>query len=196
MEVRMSVIAIWLRKSLIVAAIAAMGLSALPFVNAYAQSTTPPVTPTPSQPSSDKLQKAWAKEQTVYARIGKILDSANTMISKIQTRLDDAKAKGKDVSAVQTALDAFSAAVNNVQPIYADLQTIIQSHSGFDDSGKVTDPTQALQTVQGFKSNAEQIRQAGVSEAGKVLREAIKAFRQANQPATPAPSPSSGGASG
>ena len=192
----MSMIAMWFKKSLIGAVIAAMGLCALPFVNAYAQSANPPVTPTAGQPSNDRLQKAWAKDQTVYARIGKILDGANTLISKIQNKLDDAKAKGKDVSAVQTALDAFSAAVKNAQPIYADLQTIVQSHSGFDASGTVIDPTQALQTVQGFKSNAEQIRQAGVSEAGKALREAIKAFRQANQPATPAPSPSSGGASG
>lgn len=172
-----------------------MGLSALPFVNAYAQSANPPVTPTAGQPSNDRLQKAWAKDQTVYARIGKILDGANTLISKLQSKLDDAKAKGKDVTAVQTALDAFSAAVKNVQPIYASLQTIVQSHSGFDVSGNVTDPTQALQTVQGFKSNAEQIRQAGVSEAGKALREAMKAFHQANQSATPAPSPSSSGAS-
>ena len=188
----MSMIAIWLRKSLIVAAIAAIGLSALPFVNAYAQSATPPVTPTPGQPSSDKLQKAWTKEQTIYARIGKILDSANSMISKIQTRLDAAKAKGKDGSAVQTALDAFSTAVQNVQPIYADLQTITQTHAGFDASGNVTDPTQALQTVQDFRSKAEAIRQAGVREAGKALREAMQAFRQANQPATPAPSSTNG----
>jgi len=188
----MSMIAMWFKKSLIVAAIAAIGLSALPFANAYAQSANPPVTPTPSQSSSDRLQKAWAREQTVYARIGKILDSANTMISKIQTRLNAAKAKGKDVSAVQTALDAFSAAVNNVQPIYADLQTIVQTHAGFDASGNVTDQTQALQTVQDFRSKADAIRQAGVQEAGKALREAIKAFRQANQPATPTPSSSNG----
>ena len=192
----MSMIAMWFKKSLIVAVVAAMGLSALPFVNAYAQSADPPVTPAPGQPSSDKLQKAWGKEQTMYARIGKILDGANTLISKIQSKLDDAKGKGKDVSAVQTALDSFSAAVKNVQPIYTDLQTVIQSHSGFDASGNVTDPTQALQTVQDFKSKSEEIRQAGVGAAGKALREAIKAFRQANPPATPAPSPSSGGASG
>ena len=192
----MSMIAIWLKRSLMVAVVAAMGLSALPFVNAYAQSANPPVTPAPSQPSSGKLQKAWAREQTIYARVGKILDGANNLISKIQARLDDAKGKGKDVSAVQTALDSFSAAVKNVQPIYADLQTIIQSHSGFDASGNVTDPTQALQTVQNFKSKSEEIRQAGVGAAGKALREAIRAFRQANPPATPAPSPSSGGASG
>lgn len=188
----MSMIVMWLRKSLILAAVAAMGLSLLPFVNAYAQSATPPVAPTPGQPSSNKLQKAWTKEQTIYARIGKILDSANSMISKIQTRLDDAKAKGKDVSAVQTALDAFSAAVQNVQPIYADLQSITQTHAGFDASGNVTDPTQALQTVQGFQSKAAAIRQAGVRDAGKAFREAMQAFRQANQPATPAPSSTNG----
>ena len=184
----MSMIAMWFKKSLIVAVITAMGFSALPLVSAYAQSANPPVTPAPGQPSSDKLQKAWAREQTVYARIGKILDQANGLISKIQAKLDDAKAKGKDVSSVQTALDAFSAAVKNVQPIYADLQTIIQSHSGFDASGNVTDSTQALQTVQDFRSKVEEIRQAGVQEAGKALREAIQAFRQANPPATPTPS--------
>ena len=114
----MSMIVIWIKKSLIVAMVAAMGLSALPFVNAYAQSANPPVTPAPGQPSADKLQKLWARDQTVYARVGKILDGANSLISKIQTKLDDAKSKGKDVSSVQTALDAFSAAVKNVQPTY------------------------------------------------------------------------------
>ena len=192
----MSMIVISIKKSLIVAIVAAMGLSALPFVNAYAQSANPPVTPTPGQPSADKLQKLWARDQTAYAQVGKILNGTDSLISKIQTKLDDAKSKGKDVSSVQTALDAFSAAVKNVQPTYSEMQTIIQSHSGFDASGNVTDPTQALQTVQGFKSNAEEIRQAGVSEAGKALHEAIKAFHQANPPATPTPAPSSGGASG
>ena len=186
----MSMIAMWFKKSLIVAVIAALGLSALPFVSVYAQSGTP-VTPSASQPSTDRLQKAWSKEQTVFARIGKILDRANTLISKIQSKLDDAKAKGADVSSVQTALDAFSTAVKNVQPIYAEIQAIIQTHAGFDASGNVTDPTQALQTVQDFHSKVMEIRQIGLRETGKALREAIKAFRQANksnQSATPTPS--------
>jgi len=184
----MSMIAMWFKKSLIVAVIAAIGLSTLPFINAYAQSANPPVTPNAGQPSNDRLQNVWSKEQTIYARIGKILDRANGLITKIQTILDAAKAKGKDVSSVQTALDAFSAAVKNVQPIYADLQEIIQSHAGFDASGNVTDPTQALQTVKDVRSKFEEIRQVGLRETGKALREAIKAFRQANQPATPTPS--------
>jgi uncharacterized protein YoxC len=192
----MSMIAMWFKKSLIVAVIAAMGLSALPFVSVYAQSANPPVTPNAGQPSSDRLQKTWSKEQTVDARIGKILDRANGLITKIQTKLDDAKGKGKDVSSVQTALDAFSTAVKNVQPIYAEIQAIIQSHAGFDASGNVTDPTQALQTVQDFHAKVTEIRQIGLKETGKALREAIKAFRQANPPATPTPSSSSGGTNG
>jgi cytochrome c556 len=187
----MSMVVMWFKKILITAAITAAGLGALPPVNVYAQSTNPPATPVPSQASNGKLQKAWAREQTIYARIGKILDGANNLISRIQARLDEATAKNKDVSSVQSALDAFSAAVKNVQPIYADMQAIVQSHSGFDNSGNVTDQTQALQTVQDFRSKVEAIRQAGVGEAGKALREAIRSFRQTNQSATPTPSPSS-----
>jgi cytochrome c556 len=186
----MSMIAMWFKKILIITTITAVGLGVPPLVNVYAQSVNPPSTPVPGQPSSDKLQKAWTREQAIYARIGKILDGANNLISRIQSRLDEAKAKGKDVSSVQSALDDFSAAVKTVQPIYADMQTIVQSHSGFDATGNVIDRTQALKTVQDFRSKVEGIRQAGVGEAGKALRDAVKAFRQANQSLTPTPSPS------
>jgi len=75
-----------------------------------------------------------------------------------------------------------------VQGIYAELQSIVQTHAGFDASGNVTDATQALQTVKDMHTQLESIRQAGVREAGKALRDAIKAFHQANPPATPTPS--------
>ena len=184
----MSTITIWFKKSLIVAIIAALGLSALPFVSVYAQSPTP-VTPTaPGQPSTDRLQKAWSKEQDAYNKLAKVINGASGMISNIQTKIDAAKAKGKDVASVQSALDAFSTAVKNVQGIYASIQSIVQTHAGFDAAGNVTDPTQALQTVQDLHTQLASIRQAGVREAGKALRDAIKAFRQANPPATPTPS--------
>jgi len=187
----MAMIAMWFRKILIMAAMAAVGLSVLPPINGYAQSANPTVTPAPGQPSNDKLQKGWSKEQTVYTRLGKIINGANNMISRLQARLDEAKSKGQDVTSVQTALDAFSAAVNKAQPIYTDLQSIVQSHTGFDASGNVTDPTQALQTIQDFHSKVEAIRQVGIGQAGKALHDAIKAFRQANQSVTPTPTGSS-----
>ena len=183
----MSMIAMWFRRSLIVAAVVALGLSVLPFVPVYAQSPNPPVT----QPSSTKLQAAWAKEQAVYARIGNILNRAGGLISRIQSKLDQAKSKGKDVSSVQTALDAFSTAIKNVHGIYAEIQAIVQSHAGFDASGNVTDPVQALQTVKDFRAKIVEIRQVGLREAGRALHEAIKALRQSNRPAPATPTSSS-----
>jgi hypothetical protein len=182
----MSMIAMWFRKSLIVALMAAMGLSVLPFVNVYAQSPNPPET----QPSSSKLQNAWSKEQVVYVRIGNVLDRASGLISRIQSKLDQAKSKGKDMSSIQTALDAFSTAVKNVQGVYAEMQAIIQSHAGFNASGNVTDPAQALQTVKDFHAKVVEFRQVGLREADRALREAMKAFRQSNHPAA-MPTPSS-----
>ena len=188
----MSMIVVGFRKSLIVALLAALSLAALPFAGAAAQTTQPPASALPAQPSNQRLQTAWAKEQMVFARIGKILDRAGGLISRIQSRLDKAQAGGKDVSAVQAALNAFSQAIKNVQPIYAGMQTAVQSHAGFDASGNVTDPTLALQTVRDFHAQAEQIRQAGVREAGRALRQAIQALRRDNQAATPSPAPANG----
>ena len=188
----MSMIAVGFRKSLIVALLAALSLAGLPFEGAAAQTAQPPATALPVQPSSQRLQTAWAREQTAFARIGAILDRASGLISRIQSRLDKAQAKGKDVSAVQSALNAFAQAVKNVQPIYAQMQTLVQAHAGFDTSGNVTDPAQALQTVRDFHAQALQFRQAGLREAGKALRQTIQELRQRNQPATPSPAPANG----
>ncbi len=182
-------IATWFKKSLIVAVITAMGLSALPLASVYAQSPTP-VTPTTTPSSTDRLQNAWSRQQKIYARIGTMLGRVNGTISKIQTRLDDLQAKGKDVSSIQTALDAFSTAIKNVQPIYTAMQAIVQTHAGFDASGNVTDPVQARQTVQSMRTEFQQLRQVGLRDARQALRQAIQAFRQANS-SSPTPTPSS-----
>ena len=183
----MSRIEMWLRKSLMVAMVAALGLGILPLASAYAQTPNPPAI----QPSTSRLQIAWSREQAIYVRIGNILDRASGLVTRIQSRLDEAKSKGKDVSSVQTALDAFSTALKNVQGIYAEIQAIVQSHAGFDASGNVTDPVQALQTVKDFRAKIVEIRQVGLREAGRALHEAIKALRQSNRPAPATPTSSS-----
>ncbi len=190
----MSQITMWLRKGLLIAAALCLGLAWLPLVNVSAQGLSDPGTPTPSalgQISTDRLQKAWAREQQVYNRIGQLLDRADTIIPRIQNLIDRAKAHGKDVSDLQAALDAFAAAVKQIHPIYESGKGLIASHQGFDDSGNVTDPAKALETVQDMRDKLKEIRQT-VGTTLKDLRNAIQAYRQANPIPTPAVSSQGG----
>jgi hypothetical protein len=186
----MSMIALWFRKSLTAVAAVALALAALPVAGAYAQAANPPSTPVPGQASASRLQSAWAKEQAVYVRIGTMLTRADGLVSRIQSRIDKVKTSGKDVSAVQSALAAFSSALKDVHSIYDGMKSIFSNHAGFDDSGAVTDPVQALQTVKDAHTQLLAIRQTGIRDAGKALRGAIQAFRQSNSPSTPTPATS------
>lgn len=179
----------WFKKGLLVALIAAMGMVSLPMINAYALGGTPAA---PGQTSSDKLQKAFAREQTIYARLGKLFDNADSRLSRVQDLINRAKAKGKDVSALQAAFDAFRSAVTKSKTTYENAQGLLTSHPGFDASGNVVDAALALQTVKDLRSPLKEILQT-VSPAAKGLREAVKTFREANSPnATPAPTQSGG----
>ncbi len=191
----MSTIVMWFRKTLLVGLIAALGLVSIPLVNVYALGPFDPGTPTaPSQATTptDRLQRAFSREQGIYSKLGKLFDNADSRISKLQDLINRAKANGKDVSDLQSALDAFTSALKQAQSIYNDAQSLINSHPGFDASGNVTDPTTALQTVKDLGSKLRDIRQTVVPPF-KALRDAIKAYRDANSPnATPAPAQSGG----
>jgi hypothetical protein len=142
---------------------------------------------TPPAPSSDRLPRAWAREQRIYDRLGRFFDNADGLIAKAQNLIDRARANGKDVSTVQAALDVVSSAVKQARPDYESGKGIVASHQGFDAAGNVTDPTKALETVQDMRTKLQSIRQ-DLMPSVRVLREAVRAFRQANRPAaTPAP---------
>jgi len=184
----MSPIVMWLKKVFLIAMVAALGLAALPAVNVYALGQTDPSTPTaPGQISTDRLEQIWSREQAAYGRWGKFFDNVDARISKAQELIDKAKANGKDVSALQAALNAFSDAVKQAKPIYESGKGAIASHQGFDSNGKVTDQTKAIDTVRDLGGKLKEIRQT-IFPAAKALREAVRAFREANHPAaTPAP---------
>src|SRR5262249_22926534 len=137
-------------------------------------------TPSAGPTSQERLQRAWAREQTMYSRIGDLLNRADAMVSNIQDRIDQARSNGKNVSQVQSALDAFSAALKDVHPIYAGMNGLMTSHQGFDASGNVTDVDQAYQTVQAVHAKFMEIRATGIRETARALRQAIQAYRQAN----------------
>jgi hypothetical protein len=157
---------------------AALVFAAFPVSSAYAQSENPPK----PELTNERLEKIWARELQAYERVGKAFENMDTSLAKIQARLDKAKENGKDVIALQAALDAYESALTASKPTYDSIGKLVSAHAGFDASGKVTDAEQAKATV---KEVGEQLKALKDSMGGtfKALREAMKAFRTANAPA-------------
>jgi len=159
-------------KKMIMAALAtALIFAALPLTSAFAQGAVP----------NERLEQAWARQLKNYERLGKGFDDTDAFIAKIQAKIDKAAAKGKDVAALQAALDAFGTALKSGKPIYDSMSVIVKAHQGFDASGKVTDAEQAKSTVKEFHGKMQELKSA-MNGTGKALREAVKAFREANKP--------------
>jgi hypothetical protein len=168
------------RKTIFVALVVVLSLAAMPFMSVSAAGDYEPTPPPRGQIRTERLERVWARQLRIYERMGR----TDEFVAKVQKLIDRAKANGKDVSAVQAALDAFKAAVKNAQPTYESIKGIINSHQGFDSNGKVTDPEKAKETVKAMHEKFKEIRDA-MNGTGKALREAIKAFREANPPPQP-----------
>lgn len=172
---------VFFKKTILTAMIAALMMMALPVPNVFAASEYDPPPPPNAYISNEKLEKIWAHELKVYRRLGRLFDRTDTFVEKLQALIDTAAENGKDVSAVQAALDAFDAALKDAHPIYESAKGIINSHQGFDENGKVTDAERAKETIKEMGDKFKEIR-AAMSGTGKALKEAIKAFREANKP--------------
>ena len=177
-------IKMFFKKTILFAWITALGVASLPLFSVSAQGANDPTPPPTTQISNERLERVWARQLKLYERMGKTDD----FVEKIQKLIDRAKANGKDVSAVQSALDAFKAAVKDARPIYESAKGLINSHQGFDSNGKVTDPEKAKETVKAVHEKMQAIKTA-MNGTGKALHEALKAFRAANPrpEITPAP---------
>jgi hypothetical protein len=162
--------------------VAALTLTALPFTNVYAMGNSDP-TPPPQkgQISNARLEEVWARQLDLYNRFGQLFDGGDAIITKVQSLIDKAKANGKDVSAVQAALDAFVAARKAASPTYESLKGIVNSHQGFDSAGKVTDAVKAKATLQDMGTKLRDIRDQ-LGGTAKALKDAMRNFRAANKP--------------
>ena len=78
--------------------------------------------------------------------------------------------------------------MKDAKPIYESAKGIINSHQGFDANGKVTDLEKAKETVKAMHAKMQEIKTA-MGGTGKALREAIKAFREANPRPVKTPTP-------
>jgi phosphoserine phosphatase len=170
----------------LLALIAALGMAALPFVSASAAGKYDPPVPPQGQTSSERLERIWARQLRIYERIGNAFEREDAFMEKAQRLIERAKENGKDVSAVQAALDAFEAAVKDAHPIYESAKGIVNSHQGFDSTGKVADPAKAQDTVKAMREKLQNIK-AAMNGSGRALREAIRAFREVNPRPQPTP---------
>ena len=168
------------KKFVLIALVAALSLAALPISNVSAaglgDETTPPEK---KEMTGERLEKLWERVLNVNERVGKRFEQADKVTARIQTLIDKANEKGLDTAAVQAALNTFSASVAEARPVYEQAQSVIAAHEGFDADGKVVDAQKAAATVKSLGASLKEIR-ALTSESGKALRDAIKAFRDAN----------------
>lgn len=166
--------------SKIMAALLAVTLvfAAFPVTSAYAADEPPPA----DELTAEQLEKVWARQLKIYERTGRAFEDPAAHIEKLQARIDKAAEKGKDVSALQSALDAYEAALLASKPAYDALGEIIDAHTGFDADGKVTDEEQARATVKEVREGMKGVKDS-MGGTFKALREALKAFREANKPA-------------
>lgn len=156
----------------------ALVFAALPVTHAFAADDPPPA----DELTAKQLEKVWARQLKLYERTGKAFEDPTAHIEKIQGLIDKAAEKGRDVSALQSALDAYEAALLASKPEYDALGEIIDAHKGFDADGKVTDEEQARATVKEVREGMKAVKDS-MGGTFKALREAIKAFREANKPA-------------
>ena len=170
------------KKFILSAIIVALGLASLPNFSAGAAGLDE--AQVQREITKERLEKIWARQITAYNRLGK----TDQFIEKVQKLIDRASANGKDVSALQAALDAFAEAWKDAKPTYESMTGVVTSHQGFDENGKVTDLEKAKETVQSMREKMQEVK-AILDGSGKALRDAIQAFREANPRPPKSPTP-------
>jgi len=179
------------RKTILFALVAALGVASLPFARVSAAGEYDPNLPPRGEISNQRLEQVWARQLRLYERIGNGFERADRFTDKVQQLIDRAQENGKDVAAVQAALDAFEAALKDAHPIYESVEGIINSHQGFDADGKVTDTEKAKETVRAMGEKLKDIR-AAMNGTGRALLEALRAFREVNPRPQQTPTPEGG----
>jgi hypothetical protein len=154
---------------------AALTVAGLPLHRVAAAGPDDPNHPPSGELTNERLERIWARQLRAYEKWGK----SEEFVEKAQALIDRASTNGRDVSAVQSALDAFENAIKDARPIYESANGIVNSHQGFDADGKVTDPEKAKETVHQLGEKMKEIRDA-MGGTGQALRESIRAFREAN----------------
>lgn len=134
-------------------------------------STVYAATPAPQEKSKIYLEFMLQRQQLWLTGQQQRLDLARQSITITQSFLDQLKNTGEDVSALEAALNTFTTQIAAAQTSHDTAKQILEAKAGFDVNGKVTDMSQARETLK----SAHQAMQ----DAHQILQQAIKDFRQA-----------------
>lgn len=172
----------FLSMSLLAALIVGLIALAFPFNTVSAQAPNPP-SKTPdakveksSNPQLERLFKAEIRQVKEQAQNFK---RAAAFTAGVEKLIAKAKENGKDTAALEAAVAQFKTKAAEAKKLHETAAATLKTHAGFDDKGKVTDPALAKTTL---KTAGDALRDARkvAAEALKDLREASKAWREAN----------------
>ena len=169
----------------VVGAVALMGILPVPVPAALAADagTVPVQTGSDFKKMDDTLfEYALKRLQNAVAGQQIRLDMMSEVTTEAQGWIDELK--GKDTSALETALAKFKDGIKAGQAAHDNAKSILDTHAGFDSDGKVTDKEQARQTLRAVRDGLKQTHEI-LRSATEDLRDAVRTYRQANRPEKP-----------
>lgn len=168
------------QKTILAALIVALVVAVLPLTSVFAAGN--------NEISNERLEKLWQKMLNRYERVGKMFDNDTELIDRAEEMIARLEQEGKSTAELELALQAYEDALKIARPVYESCKGTINSHKGFDSTGKVTDAKQAGDTVKALGEKFAEIRNA-MDGTGKALIELMKSIREQYKPA---PTPTSG----
>ena len=102
-------------------------------------------TPTPA--SYAALTKAYQDDQSWFKAQHVNVGRADGVGTQVQALITTAKSDGISTSGLEAALDVFQAQLRTAKASHATASAVLSAHKGFDNSGNVTNPVLAAQTV-------------------------------------------------
>ena len=124
---------------------------------------------------SERFQNAnsWLSVQAI--NIGKLQDAA----SKLSAFIEQAKGDGLDTSSLEVVLTHMNSQIPQSQASHDAAASILATHTGFDDSGNVTDEALARQMLESARTNLDASRSINGSLASE-LKVTIEAWKAAH----------------
>jgi len=160
---------------------------AIPVNKVYASGPTQaaPVPDQEGQVPVEKIEKRYQRLLDISKKVGNALNRGDEFATKMADRLTKVKENGKDVTEMEVALNTFNQKLSEAHQYQLTATDILNTHTGFDNSGKVIDEKSARITLKETAVSLRDVRKT-LHPAFIELRKAIREYRRSHMP-TPAP---------